>query len=173
MKHFVHCNSLSNYSLLLLPSTGSAVKGKEWYTYSARHHKLPILSTATYKRWQRWISNFEPGSASVLRGRGYGTPPIQWRHSFVAAATVYYVISKNGHRAKAADFEHFGLQYYATYTEERYANSHRSFFAITPVQREKPDELEAGYCNTHFIFPDWRTRHVVQCQCIRDVLEIV
>ena len=44
---------------------------------------------------------------------------------------------------------------------------------IAPVQREKPDELEAGYCNRRFKFPDWRSRHVVQCQCIWDVLEIV
>ena len=77
---------------------------------------------------------------------------------------------------KAADFEHIsnfqnnGKTFWTTVLCNLFS---QKFFVITPVQREKPDKLEAGYCNTRFIFPDWRTRHMVQCQCIRDVLEIV
>ena len=84
---------------------------------------------------------------------------------------------------KAADFEHisnfrnngktFWITVLCNLYRRKVSNFLKKFFAITPVQREKPDELEAGYCNTRFKFPDWRTRHAVQCQCIRDVLEIV
>ena len=84
---------------------------------------------------------------------------------------------------KAADFEHIsnfqnnGRTFWTTVLCNLYRRKvskfSQKFFAIAPVQREKPDELEAGYCNRHFKFPDWRSRHVVQCECIWDALEVV
>ena len=93
------------------------------------------------------------------------------------------MIKKMADAQKAADFEHIsnfqnnGKTFWTTILCNLYRRKvskfSQKFFAIAPVQREKPDELKAGYSNRCFKFPDWQSRHVVQCQCNWDVLEIV
>ena len=60
--------------------------------YSARHHKLPILSYATYKQWQRWILNLEPHSITALC------------HHCIAVATMCNDVIKNGRHLCITNF---------------------------------------------------------------------